>query len=268
MDRHDFHYSYYHQGLDAFVCCPLDDNNLVQFICSNVVCSHERTMSLVVDHRERALIEVLVGVPHAIQTLPVGDIICDYGNDNAWIAERKRADDFANSIKTGRWREQVDRLHMTGKRIFFLIEGDLRSTSLSHESMLGACINAVLRKNSYVIRSVDLNETASIVRHLTKKAGRCPSMPPTLKAPLSKRARDADHATCLLRQIMCIPSFSERIAKKLLEEFKTLPAIQRALMNPDGLNRLKQIRLDQRTGLGKTRIQKLAHYLCEEVNPP
>ena len=50
---------------------------------------------------------------------------------------------------------------------------------------------------------------------------------------LSKRKRDAELETCWVRQLMCIPSISERVARKLLEEFGTLPAVQRALVDGD-----------------------------------
>ena len=217
-------------------------------------------MALSVDSRERGLIEALASVPHTVKTLPVGDVVCHDGEGIAWIAERKRADDLAKSIKTGRWRDQLDRLHATGSRIFFLIEGDLRSTSISHESLLGACVNAELRKSSHVIRTLDLQETAAVVRHLVEKGGSCPGLPSSLTPPVSKRKRDADRETCWARQLMCIPSMSERVSRRLLEEFGTLPGIQRALA--DG-TRLKKVRIDDRTCLGKARIQKLKHYLVD-----
>ena len=56
---------------------------------------------LSVDARERLLVEVLqrYGVAHTVTTLPVGDILCTYEDGTSWVAERKRADDLANSIK-------------------------------------------------------------------------------------------------------------------------------------------------------------------------
>ena len=218
-------------------------------------------MALSVDYRERGLIEALASVPHTVQTLPVGDLVCVYEEGNTWIAERKRADDLAKSIKTGRWRDQLDRLHATGsRRIFFLVEGDLRSTSMGHESLLGACVNAELRKGSHVIRTMDLEETAAVVRHLVEKGGSCPGLPSSLTPPVAKRKRDADRETCWLRQLMCIPSISERIARKLLDEFGTLPAIQKALAEGG----MKKVRIDDRTCLGKARIEKLTYYLAHE----
>ena len=215
---------------------------------------------LTIDYRERELITALADVPHCVKPLPAGDIICDYGGRSQWIAERKRADDLAKSIVSGRWLEQKGRLRETGQNIFFIIEGDLRSTSLKHDSMLGACINAELHKEFHVIRTIDLAETASVVRHLFAKGGSVPGTSPgTITSPaVSKRARDGELRTCWVRQLMCVPSISERIAVRLLDEYGSMPAIQHALRDS---KLFKRIRLDDRTCLGEARIKKLAFYL-------
>ena len=90
-------------------------------------------MTLLVDYRERRLAELL-DVPHLVRNLAVGDLVCDYGGGNRWIAERKTASDLAQSIVSGRWRDQLHRLRETGCRIFFLVEGDLRTTTLNYDS--------------------------------------------------------------------------------------------------------------------------------------
>ena len=216
--------------------------------------------TLSVDYRERALIEALANVPHTVENLAVGDIVCQHGKYNTWIAERKRVDDLAQSIKRGRWRDQVARLHATRCRhVFFLVEGDLRSTGLSHESLLGACVNAELRPSSHVIRTADLAETAAVVRHLVQKAESTPGLPRTvLTPPVSKRQRSADRTECWVRMLMCVPSVSEKIARKLLDTYGTLPAIQRALAD---LITFKRVPLHKRTCLGIARMKKLAFYL-------
>ena len=162
-------------------------------------------MALTVDYRERKL-RVLLDIPHESCNLLVGDLVCDYGSGNKWIAERKSAPDLAVSITTGRWRDQVHRLRETGCRVIFIVEGDLRSTSLNYDSLLGACINAELRRESLVIRSMDIHETVAIIRHLVAKGGAEPGMPPAALTPpvLNKRGRDGEARTCWLRQLMCI----------------------------------------------------------------
>ena len=115
-----------------------------------------------------------------------------------------------------RWFEQTARLHPAGYlRISFLIEGDLRGTALPYDSLLGACVNAELRRNSHVIRTMDLAETAAVVRHLVQKGQSSPEIPSGLQPPAaqSKRMRDAERETCWLRQLMCVPSISEHVAR-------------------------------------------------------
>ena len=137
-------------------------------------CSKRSTdMTLLVDYREKRLAEVL-DVPHLVRSLAVGDILCDYCAGNQWIAERKTATDLAASIISGRWRDQVHRLKETGCRVIFIVEGDLRATTVSYDSLLGAIINAELRKGSCVIRTVDLFETASLRRASMNQGCRLP----------------------------------------------------------------------------------------------
>ena len=216
-------------------------------------------MTLHVDYREQQLIRIL-DVPHIVRNLCVGDILCDYGPGSQWIAERKTASDLARSIADGRWRDQVHRLRGVGCRVFFIIEGDLRATSFSHDSLLGAITNAELRQESSVIRTVDVHETAAVIRHLVAKAKAIEQRLPTeLTSPvLGKRERSADRETCWLRALMCVPSISERIARKLLAEYGSLPAIQQGLRDT---KTFKRVRLDDRACLGTARIKQLAYYL-------
>ena len=138
-------------------------------------------------------------------------------------------------------------------------------TTFGYDSLLGAVINAELRKGSCVIRTVDLHETAAVIRHLVAKGEYEPGMPPSALTPpcaVSKRERDCDRKVCWTRMLMCVPTVSERIAKKLLDEYGSLPAIQKALQNQ---KTFKRVRLDDRSCLGKERIKKLALYLTDSA---
>jgi ERCC4-type nuclease len=125
-------------------------------------------MALTVDARERALIQQLVKteVEHNVATLPLGDV-CFRSDHCTWLAERKRADDLAQFIKSGRWREQLGRLFDSDVACIVLIfEGDLRNTSISYWSVLGAVVNAELRKNAHVFRTWDRYSATNMVEHL------------------------------------------------------------------------------------------------------
>ena len=214
-------------------------------------------MGLCIDYREKALIELLQCQKPTIASLPVGDITCSYDNGSAWVLERKSANDLAASIIDGRWTDQTSRMMTSGySRVFYLVEGDLSSTNLPHETLLGACINAELRPGSHLIRTACVEETAIAIRLLIDKCARPPGVPSGIQ-PKSKRVRDSE--TVWVRQLMCIPSISERIARLLLDHFGTLRALQEAL---EDIDRFPRIRLDARTCIGKTRLHMLARYLA------
>ena len=218
---------------------------------------------LAVDSRERALIQCLAAkrAPHQVLSLPAGDVLCKYeGRGSSWIMERKRADDFADSIRDGRWREQSSRLFATGLRVFFVIEGDLRWLDRMYEPMVGAIVNASLR-SSCCFRTWDTEETACLVLHLEKKLQKCP--PPSivasgLRPPQSKRQKTSEADSVFVRQLMCVPTVSERIATALSKHFGDLERLQEALRDA---RTFPKVQIGEKRFLGKARISKLARHL-------
>ena len=124
-----------------------------------------------------------------------------------------------------------------------------------------ATLNVELRKNFHLIRSCNVEETAAILRHLVQKCGGAPPGVPTgIRAPelkLCKRTRFKEKPIVFIRQLMCIPSISERIARRLLAHFGGLPALQHALADLDSF---PKVRLDNGY-LGKARQKHLVAYL-------
>ena len=184
-------------------------------------------MALCIDFREKSLIQLLKCLNPTVASLVVGDILCTYEDSTEWVMERKTADDLAGSIIDGRWVDQSARMMTSGyKYVFFIVEGDLSSTNLPHETLIGACINAELRPASRLIRTACIEETVLVIKHLANKlSGGPPGIPSGLQ-PQSKRQRDEE--TVWIRQLMCIPSISERIARLLLEHFGNLRELQDA----------------------------------------
>ena len=215
-------------------------------------------MTLCIDFREKSLIQLLKCLNPTVASLVVGDILCTYEDSTEWVMERKTADDLAGSIIDGRWVDQSARMMTSGyKYVFFIVEGDLSSTNLPHETLIGACINAELRPGSNLFRSACIEETVMVIKQLVDKiAGGLPGVPSGIQ-PKSKRARDEN--TVWIRQLMCIPSVSERIARLLLCHFGNLRKLQDALGD---LKSFPKIRLDDRTCIGKTRLNMLARYLA------
>ena len=215
-------------------------------------------MALCIDFREKGLINLLRWLKPTIASLAVGDIVCSYEDNTEWVMERKTAEDLANSIIDGRWADQNARLMTSGYRyVFFVVEGDLSSTPLPHETLLAACLNAELRIDSHLIRTACIEETAMVIKQLAEKLPDGPPAIPSGLQPKSKRQRDEE--TVWIRQLMCIPSISANIARLLLDQFGSLRAIQDALAD---LKRFPKIRLNDRTCIGKARLKILARYLA------
>ena len=161
----------------------------------------------------------------------------------------------------GRWAEQCARLYQHYSCIYFLVEGDLAEGQLGvpYTALWSALLNAEMRKTSHVIRTANVNETASVIRLLVQKGCTAPALSSGM-APakaLTKRKRDASPSLVFMRQLMCVPSASEVVARKLLEKFGTLPALQAALREKE----FPKIELSARHSLGKARRQTLAAYL-------
>ena len=211
---------------------------------------------LQVDRRERTLMQHLdaKGV-YALCTYDEGG--CTF------LLECKRADDFAASIKDGRWREQAARMFETGHKVLFCIEGDLRGLGGMYESMLGAMVNANLR-SSICFRTFDVEETACLVCHLMKKFQKCP--PPASVSgglrppPQSKRQKMSEADSVFARQLMCVPSVSERIAVSLLDHFGNIEELQHALRD---INTFPRLQIGNKTFLGKARLAKLAEFFVK-----
>ena len=204
---------------------------------------------LTVDRRERTLIALL---PEAkSETLALGDIVC-HGQDNEikFIAERKTVADLSKSICDGRFNEQKGRLMECGSKVLIIVEGDFRNARLPYDCLLGACAAAFARDDCPVFRTMSINETATTLRHLAKHA--CSTAPaPTLG--ISKRKRDEDHV--FIRMLMCIPSFSESVARAIADHFGTVGELRTALQD---LKSFPEIRINPSALLGKARIKRLA----------
>ena len=217
---------------------------------------------LEVDHRERGLIRALAekGAPHRVSSLAAGDVLCTYDDRPCgWVLERKRADDFAASLVDGRWREQTSRLLATGHQVLFCIEGDLRFIDGMYEPMLAALTTANLRGSSRCFRTMDVEETGNLVLHLAKKLQThqpAAVVSAGFRAPQTKRQRESEADNVFLRQLMCIPSVSERIATCLVQRYGDLEALQEALR----AGNLPRLQIGK-TCLGKARIAKLERHL-------
>ena len=220
---------------------------------------------LVIDYREHKVREVYdgeEGIDFVVESLPVGDFKATYESDleKTWLCERKTVHDLGASIKSGRWTDQISRLVASGHRIVIIIEGNIREGSLPQKSLMGALVNASMRKCFTVYRTWDYYETAFLLKTLVDKMASWGSIGPPLSSGLeiSKRKRDGDERNCQIRMLCCIPSVSETVATALLDHFGDLSSIQRALSSNDKFPRISL----GKTTVGKARVSILRKYLC------
>lgn len=114
---------------------------------------------------------------HEFRSLSVGDF--------AWIArhrlskeelvlpyivERKRMDDFANSIKDGRYHEQKFRLKKSKAKVVYLVENyDSKYVGLPYQTLMQGLVNTRIRDEIQVHRTDSLAATVRFLAILTMK---------------------------------------------------------------------------------------------------
>lgn len=189
-----------------------------------------------------------------VQTLDVADIqlVEDDGTPKISI-ERKTYADLEASIVDGRWREQKFRLKQLDHFFVYLLEGKHKKGRLNPKATRGALMNAVLRDQIHFVHTKDIKDTALLMTELEKRTKAKRKRGETgLSAPtISKKMRMEDSKTIYIRQLMCIPKVSERIATELAAVYPTRDKLRAALQNRE----LDDFKVDNR------RIGKLVNTL-------
>ena len=224
---------------------------------------------VVVDSNERGLIDLSRERAEGfeIKPLPVGDVLCEYPGGNGWVAERKKAPgDLSQSLCDGRWKDQLARLAQSNRKVILIIEGELPAPDNSmYKCCMGAWVRTELQR-AHVFRTTSLSETFDVLCTLIHclETPKCRGVTGggTEDLPLpklaSKRKRDGEPANVQIRMLMCIPSISERVARKLIEHFGSVDTLRESLRTSSKLPRLQ---LDDKHKIGPTRWQHLRRHL-------
>ena len=144
-------------------------------------------MNIKIDARETELIKkmeyLISNIPSFkeikmnIVSLPLGDIIINNGEEDKIIIERKSIRDLSASIKDGRYEEQSYRLNgseIHNHNIIYLIEGNINQTSAFNDridklTIYSAIFSILYYKGFSILRSTDMDETATILCNMTAK---------------------------------------------------------------------------------------------------
>lgn len=185
-------------------------------------------MEIVVDNRESKIIDYFRNVTETkitVSQLIIGDIILKKNNIELVIIERKTFGDFYNSICSGRFGEQRERLKAFRTanphvKLIFIVEG-LCSNSVPI-SVFGAIENLVLFHDIFVLNTLSIESTATTIFNLSQKLSKkeISGLIESDSLPVTKKAKIDENM--FLLQLALIPGVSRTSATKIVEKYETL----------------------------------------------
>jgi ERCC4-type nuclease len=183
-----------------------------------------QTFSIVVDDREAAggvlaALQRREYVRLRVERLPVGD----YRVDDALLFERKTLPDLVASIKDGRLFAQGLRLAEAPLRGVVILEGrsqDLADCRMRREAIQGALVTLTLIMGVPLLRSMDPEETASLMLFAARQARTVAS------GALPRRGRRPHGKARVQNRILQgLPGVGPERATRLLDRFGTIEAV-------------------------------------------
>ena len=200
-------------------------------------------IEVIIDNRETKLKQHFAKLPYiTIVNLELGDIIIKYNNEIMVVIERKRLDDLASSIKSGRYKQQKLRLLSTypKHKILYLIEGDLHKiptefiNGINYYTLTSSLINCLLRDNIKIYKTIDIQETIQFIENfITKlhKQGNTFLKTKTKEETVNdfnnslikrNKKQNLTPTVCFLGQLCQIPGISIIKAKPIVDKYKTM----------------------------------------------
>jgi ERCC4-type nuclease len=135
-------------------------------------------MELIIDNRESIKDYFKDKKYVTFKNLELGDYVYKYNGEDVLIIERKTVEDYAASIKDGRYREQKQRLlsNYSKHKLLYLIEGDLTKNNKSFKfnkvdkyTIYSSMINCYLRDTLNIFHSHSISETVDFLENMAKK---------------------------------------------------------------------------------------------------
>ena len=200
-------------------------------------------IEIIIDSRETKLKNHFLNLPYIkIKNLELGDIIIKHNSEIVVVIERKRLDDLASSIKSGRYKQQKLRLLSTYPKhtILYLIEGNLNQPSkelisgLNYYTLTSSLINCLLRDDLKIYKTIDIHETIKFIENfITKlqKQGTSFLKKKTNKETIDEfnnslikrnKKQNLTPTLCFLGQLCQIPGISIIKAKPIVEKYENI----------------------------------------------
>jgi crossover junction endonuclease MUS81 len=240
-------------------------------------------MEFIVDNRENIHQQLSDNVKITLKNMDVGDYLFNYNDIPVLIIERKTIEDYASSIKDGRYREQKERLinNYPLDKILYLVEGDLtknncsfRFNKVSKYNIYSSIINCLLRDNIKVFHTKDKNETVDFLLNIYKKIEKQGvdfindvnlQQDNLIQSIKPKKKDNYDNETIYLSQMCCINGISISYAKAIASQFPNIKDFIVELSKTEKEDRIKQIsEIKSITKTGKTR--KIGKKLATKIN--
>lgn len=210
----------------------------------------EQTFYIIADNREypSGIPDKLLehGMKVSFSQLKAGD----YTINDEIIIERKSAEDFVQSLISGRLFAQCEKLCKTAMRPYILLEGNPYETAhdIDHRAVKGALISVITSWQIPVIHTADKQDSASVLLML---CGQLLKRSYALRYNNYKPKKAANHK---LRFVQGLPKVGPVMALRLLEKYGTI----RNLINADEKSLL------QTEGIGKKTAKTIQDFLAAE----
>lgn len=178
----------------------------------------------------------------------------DYRVSEECVVERKTMHDLAVSIIDGRLFEQASQKLTTYKKPILIVEGLEGDVQINVQpaALRGALASLITGFGIPVVRTLDEEETAEMIRAIAKREQRDKRFQPSLQA-ISKKYPIREIQRFILA---AIPGLNRAKADQLLTNFKTIQALANA--KPEELLALE--------GIGKTLTERTLRVLQETAD--
>ena len=219
-----------------------------------------------VDYREKALIS-LISVPIEVVNLEMGDVQILKDNKPLIIIERKSVSDLNSSIRDGRYHEQKHRLvsNIDRNRIVYIIEGNIPNNQhkfIERDKVYSSILHTIFRDGLIVYRTENIADTAEFINELLNRVIKKPedwvgflegngvnhALDTDKKVYDKVATKKSDNNTptvAFINMLAQIPGCSTKMGEKLVETYKTMPELIKAL-DVGGVDTLKDLPLENR----------------------
>jgi len=212
----------------------------------------EEKVRIIMDHRESKsrIAELLKekGAVVEIAQLPLGDFIL---SDRICV-ERKRREDFEQSIIDGRLFDQAGRLSRFSEKPILVVEGERFEERVSRAALLAAIASLMLDYGLNVFFTRDVEKTAEFLFAIAKRE--------QLGEKKPMRLIGEKHAYTPSQQkraiVETLPGVGPKLARALLAKFKTVENVMTA-----DVERLMEVEK-----IGKGRAEVIRKILTEEYD--